>query len=137
MVLLLLVAALGLHRYQRQAAGSFERWAFRAFLAGQVLLVCGTIVEYYTPYLDAGFMFLTLPGVLITVVGGLLWGIAIARNPLVPAAPAWLLALGYLPGVFVLIALLGHIPIALSFVMLAWVLLGRHLVRADPVAAGV
>lgn len=126
---LMLVGALALHRRQRRAERRFERWAFRAFAVAATLLVLGALMEYYTPFLEEAFLILALPGLALTLVTGLTFGIATARAD---AAPAWqglLLAVGFLPGVPLLVALLGHIPIGMSLVAVAWILIGVHLLR--------
>lgn len=124
---LMLIGALALHQRQRGAERRFERWAFRAFAAAATLLVVGALIEYYTPFLGQAFLFLALPGLALTLVTGLLFGIATARAGAVPTWQGVLLAVAFLPGVPVLVALLGHIPIGMSLVAVAWILIGLRL----------
>ncbi len=128
--ILLVGALLGLvamHRLQPRPESTFERWAFRVFAVGYALLGAGSIAEYYTPFLEQAFMFITLPGTLITLVGGVLFGIASSRRKIIRPALAIFLALSFLPGVPVLVAILGHIPIAFSLVMLGLITAGLSL----------
>lgn len=128
---LMLVGAIALHRRQRQPARRFERWTFRAFAVAATLLVLGALMEYYTPFLDEAFLFVALPGLALTLVTGLLFGIFAARADAVPKWQGVLLAVAFLPGVPLLVALLGHIPIAMSLVAVAWIFIGFHLLRTS------
>lgn len=88
-------------------------------------------MEYYTPFLDEAFLFVALPGLALTLVTGLLFGISAARADAVPKWQGVLLAVAFLPGVPLLVALLGHIPIAMSLVAVAWIFIGFHLLRTS------
>ena len=107
-VLGLALGLVALWRRRRDEAQGLERWGFRVALVGYALLVVGFFTEYWTPYLDFGFMAFTGPGILITLIGSTLLGIALVRGRSVPRLPAWLLALA-IPLVRVTTALLGHL----------------------------
>ena len=126
---LMLVGAVALHRRQRRPERRFERWAFRAFAVAATLLVCGVLLEYYTPFLEEAFLILALPGLALTLITGLLFGIATARADAVPTWQGALLAVAFLPGMPLLVALLGHIPIGMSLVAVAWIVIGLQLLR--------
>ena len=128
---LMLAGAIALHRRQRRPERRLERWTFRAYAVAATLLVLGALMEYYTPFLDEAFLVLALPGLALTLIAGLLFGISTARAD---AAPKWqgvLLAVAFLPGVPLLVALLGHIPIGMSLIAVAWILIGFQVLRTS------
>ncbi|MEX0851031.1 MAG: hypothetical protein WD015_05960 [Gaiellaceae bacterium] len=118
------VLALWLRR--RDQMGRLEHWAFRVALVGYSLVLVGFFVEYWTPYLDFGFNAFTEPGMLVTLIGSTLLGIAFLRQSAVPRFAAWLLALS-IPLVFGITALLGHLSAGLIPLDLVWILLGLWL----------
>ena len=144
LVLMLIPGALELHRRQRADERRFERWSFRAFLVGAILLSAGAILEYFTPFTDEIFLVLAIPGLILTLVTGTVWGVVTARAKSIPMWLGVLLALSFLPGMPLLVALLGHIPIGMSLNAAAWILIGTRLLRtraeaqsgAAPAAAG-
>jgi hypothetical protein len=46
--------------------------------------------DYYTPWIDQSFLLLTIPGLLISLVGSTMLGIALLRNRYRPRTTAWL-----------------------------------------------
>lgn len=135
LLVLMLLGAIALHRRQARAERRFERWAFRAFAVGATLLSAGALLEYYTPFLDTIFMFVALPGLFLTLITGTLFGIATARADAVPTWVGVLLAVAFLPGMPLLVAMLGHIPIGTSLLAIAWILVATRLRRSElPVA---
>jgi len=85
-------------RRRRQPSG-FERWAWRIALTGYVWACVSVFGDYWTQWtgtpnalLDLSFL-VGLPGLLVTLVGSTLLGIALLRNGLRPRAAAWLLTL--------------------------------------------
>ena len=85
-------------RRRRQPSG-FERWAWRIALTGYVWACVSVLGDYWTQWtgtpnalLDLSFL-VGLPGLLLTLVGSTLLGIALLRNGLRPRAAAWLLTL--------------------------------------------
>jgi hypothetical protein len=128
---LMLLGAIALHRRQRAPERRFERWAFRAFATAATLLCIGAALEYYTPFLEEMFMLVALPGLGLTLLTALPFGIATARARVVPAWLGIMLGLSFLPGLPLLVILLGHIPIGMSLVAISWLLVGARLRRSD------
>lgn len=130
----LLVGALiglwGLHWRQRREEARFERWAFRLFAVGYTLLAVGATTEYYTPFLEEAFLFIAIPGLLLTLVGGLIFGIASSRVRVISPPLALFLAFSFLPGVPLFVATLGHIPIGFTPVMIALIAVGLMVERS-------
>lgn len=132
LVLMLIPGAVALHSRQRGRAARFERWSFRAFALAATLLSLGVILEYYTPFTDQVFLAVALPGLALTLLTGTFFGIATARAGAIPTWLGVLLALSFLPGVPLSVALLGHIPIGFSANAIAWILIGIRLLRNSP-----
>lgn len=124
-----LLGLVALHRKQRGDEARFERWAFRVFATGFVLLAVGAITEYYSPFLEEAFIFIAIPGLLITLIGGTLLGFASSGRRVIPKSLAIFLALSFIPGVPLMVALLGHIPVGFSLVSVALILVGLRLLR--------
>ena len=118
------VFALWLRR--RGQTRGLERWSFRIAMVGYSLVVLGFFTEYWTPYLDFGFNAFTGPGMLVTLIGSTLLGIAFLRERAGPRLAAWLLALS-IPLVFAITVLVGHLSAGLVPLDLAWIVLGSWL----------
>lgn len=125
-----LLGLLALHWRQRRQEARFERWSFRLFAAGYTLLGVGAITEYYTPFLEEAFMFIAIPGLLLTLVGGLVFGIASSRVKVISPPLALFLAFSFLPGVPVLVTVLGHIPLGFSLIAIALIAVGLRLSKS-------
>ena len=106
-VLGLLLGLAGLWSRRRSEAKGLERWAYRMAFVGYSLLVVGTFVEYWTPYLDFGFRAFSGPGFLVSVLASTLLGIALLRRRAAPRLAGWLLALA-IPLLLAVTALFGH-----------------------------
>jgi hypothetical protein len=84
-------------RRRRRPAG-FEKWAWRVALTGYVWACFGVFGEYWTQlgsynaFFEPAFL-ITVPGLLIMLIGSTLLGIALIRNGSTPKFPAWLLTL--------------------------------------------
>ena len=85
-------------RRRRQPSG-LEKWAWRIALTGYVWACVSVLGDYWTQWsgtpnalLDLSFL-VGLPGLLLTLVGSTLLGIALLRNGLRPRSAAWLLTL--------------------------------------------
>ena len=85
-------------RRRREPAG-FEKWAWRIALTGYVWACVSVFGDYWTQWtgtpnalLDRSFL-VGLPGLLLTLVGSTLLGIALLRNGIRPRSAAWLLTL--------------------------------------------
>ncbi len=125
-VLGFLCGLIALRTHRGSAPRGLERWGFRVAFVGYPLVVLGTIVEYFTPYLDFGFMAFTGPGFLLTLIGSTLLGVALLRTRAAPRVPAILLA-ACVPLTLVLVGLLGHLSAGLLPLDLAWIGLGAWL----------
>ena len=119
---------------RRGIAQRLEGWAFRIALVGYPLLLLGTVVEYWTPYLDFGFIAFSAPGLLLALIGSTLLGIAFLRQNAVARAGSWLLALS-IPLVLGMTALVGHLSGGLLPLDLAWTVLGLWLWSSRPRSA--
>ena len=85
-------------RRRREPAG-FEKWAWRIALTGYVWACVAVLGDYWTQWtgttnalLDLSFL-VGIPGLLLTLVGSTLLGIALLRNGIRPRSAAWLLTL--------------------------------------------
>jgi hypothetical protein len=107
-----------------------ERWGWRIALAGYGLIAAGSFVSYWTPYVDAGFVALTLPGQLLSTIGNTLLGIALLRAHARPRLTWWLLALD-LP-LMVALTTVGSMATGVFPLALAWAAAGWHLFRSQP-----
>ena len=88
--------------------------------------------EYWTPWLDESFVLLGVPGLLISLVGSTLLGIALLRRGFRPRATGWLLAL-WLPAVVAISAVMAFGG-ALVPMVWAWALAGRACPTATATA---
>ena len=105
-----------------------ELWGLRVAAVGYPLLLAGIFVEYWTPYLEVGFVALSLPGVFLTLAGSTLLGIGQLRAGQPPRVAAWLLSLSF-PIAIATTALIGHLVAGLAVLDVAWILLGLRLAR--------
>lgn len=140
-VLGFLAGLVAVHIHQAGSGLRLERWAFRVALIGNVLMLAGAFGEYYTGALELSFLFLSLPGILIYLLGISLFGIGIHRADTVLRAGAWLLIVGGFPGLPVLTYfVVGHFSGGILLLDIAWIVLGRALwtgVRASRTAEPV
>jgi glucose uptake protein GlcU len=90
------LCALAVHARRRPSG--FEKWAWRVALTGYVWASAGVFCDYWTQlrgyngFFDTAFL-ITIPGLLLTLLGSTLLGIALLRRRLTPKLPAWLLTL--------------------------------------------
>ena len=134
-ILGLVLGFLALWARRAGQAQGVERWGFRIGLVGYPLALLGAVVEYWTPYLDFGFLAFSAPGVLLTLIGSTVLGIALLRRRAASRFGAWLLALA-LPLTLVLTGLIGHLSGGLVGLDLAWIVLGAWLGRGIAPDAG-
>ncbi len=133
----LLFGLLGLRAWRGERAGRLERWGYRLSLVGFLLNLPGNVLDYWVPgnsstgefggVGDWGFLFGTVLGLLLLIVGSVLLGVALLRAG-EARLPAWLLVLA-LPGA-VLLGLLGFSNAPANPMLwygFAWLLLGHFL----------
>ena len=84
----------------RRTPYGFEKWAWRVALTGYVGACAGTFLDYWTQwstynvFFDIAFL-VTLPALLLTLVGSTLLGIALLRRGVRPRLGVWLLILTF------------------------------------------
>jgi len=123
------VAGLFAVRAQRaSSARGAELWGLRVGVIGYPLLLVGILVEYWTSYLEFGFFALSVPGVLLTLIGSSLLGVGRLRSGQPPRVAAWLLALS-IPIAVATTATIGHLVAGLAVLDVAWILIGLRLAR--------
>src|SRR4051794_6199448 len=117
--------------YRRRRPVRFEKWAWRIALTGYAGATVSTFAEYWTQWtgvnqglLDAVFL-VTMPFLLLTMLGSTLLGVALLRGRMRPAAPAWLLALT-IPALVAVstVTSLGNVMLPIAF---AFGILGRRI----------
>lgn len=118
---------------RRRTPAGFEKWAWRITLPAYVWATLAVAADYWTQwgatpnaFFDVA-SFITLPGLLLALLGSTLLGSAFLRSGMRPRTPAWLLVL--------------QIPLAVGIVqvtsmgsaalptMFAFAILGRHIAR--------
>ncbi|HEX3003983.1 MAG TPA: hypothetical protein VHO27_07215 [Angustibacter sp.] len=125
-------------RRRRRPTG-FEKVAWGVALTGYVLVCVGVFLDYYTQWTSylpdavAGPMFAeTVLGLLLSLIGSTLLGIALLRRGGVARGPAWLLALTIPLAVGVLqVTSMGSATLPIMFAF-GW--LGRDLAAEQPYA---
>lgn len=122
-VLAAATAAAFLVRRHRTPTG-LELWGWRIALPGYVLATVSVAGEYWTPWLDESFVVLAIPGMLISVAGSTVLGIALLRRRFRPRTTSWLLAL-WLPAV-VLLSTVMSLGAAVLPMAWAWALAARR-----------
>ena len=121
-------------RARRRPQG-FERWAWRIALVGYCWAVVSVFGDYWTQWtgttnvlLEISFV-LGLPGLLLTLLGSSLLGIALVRNGFRPRVSAWLLAATFpLALVITEVTSMGSVVLPIMFGF-GWA--GRRLLVAD------
>jgi hypothetical protein len=125
---------------RRAESGRFERWSWRIALAGYGLASIGLSAAFVVLVGDPtgdgealNFVFLALmfPGMLLSVIGSTVLGIALLRARYAPKLTAWLLALA-LPLMLVGSDVLGHNSLGMVPLFVAWAATGWQLSRVEP-----
>jgi hypothetical protein len=78
--------------YRRRRPAGFEKWAWRITLTGYVIATVAVFGDYYTPWIDQAFL-ITVPALLLSLVGSTVLGIALLRSHFRPRVTPWLLVL--------------------------------------------
>jgi len=85
--------------YQRRRPRGFEKFAWRFALLAYTWACVAVLVTYWTQWthttslLDLAFLWLDIPGVLLTMIGSTMLGITLLRHGFRPRTTGWLLAL--------------------------------------------
>jgi hypothetical protein len=72
------LCALVVYRARRPAG--YENWVWRIALVGYALATLSTVGDYYTPWTDASFVVLGLPGLALTALGSTALGVLLLRR---------------------------------------------------------
>jgi hypothetical protein len=117
---------------RRRSPYGFEKWAWRIALTGYVWACLSVLGDYWLqwgttakePLLTIAFV-AGIPGILLSMIGSSLLGVALLRRGFRPLASAWLLTLAF-PLMFVIssVTSLGSIALPIAF---AFGLAGRRL----------
>jgi hypothetical protein len=116
-------------RSGRQPRGA-ERWGWRIALAGYVIATVSVLGDYYTPWMDQSFLFVGIPGIVTSVLGSAVLGVALLRYGFRPRVTAWLLA-AWLP-LFAALSSVIAMGAGLLPMLWAWGLAGLILTRSVP-----
>ena len=111
--LAVLLCAMAVKRRRTPTGG--ETWGWRLLLTGLVGLTVGVTGSYWTPLLDE-FFAVTIPFLLVGVIGGTTLGVSLLRRGFRPRAAAMLLAL-WLP---LLVLLSGLIAMGAAMLPVVW-----------------
>ena len=122
------VGLYGLRAVRGGYARGAEKWGARVATIGYPLLLLGALVEYWGPedWLDPAFMFLSGPGIVLSLVGSTVLGIGMIRRGIGPRLGRWLMALSF-PLLILFTALWGHLPMGLIPLDVAWIAIGWAL----------
>lgn len=113
--------------HARRNAAGFEKWAWRVALTGYVIATVSVFGDYYTPWLEESFLFVGIPGLLLTTLGSTALGIALLRNKFRPRTTGWLLA-AFIP-LFLAISEVTSLGNAILPVIWGWAIAGRRITR--------
>lgn len=130
-----LLCALAVRR-TRSAPRGAEKWGWRIALPGYGLALVGIVAAFFTLIpgdsgsgaVNAVFLGLMVPGMLITTIGSTVLGIGLLRAGYAPRLAAWLLALA-LPFQLVGTGVVGHNSVGMVPLFVAWGVAGLALAR--------
>jgi hypothetical protein len=119
--------------------GRLERSGWWIALTGYGLTAAGLVAMFFALVggdpmakpVDPIFMALMVPGMLISVIGSTVLGIALLRARYAPKPTAWLLALAF-PLMLAGSIVAGHNSVGLVPLFVAWAAAGWHLWRVAP-----
>jgi hypothetical protein len=123
-------AALLVYRDRRPHGG--ERWVWRTLFTGYTLAGLGVFGSYWTPWLDESFMFVAMPGLLLTVLGSTVLGVVLLAKRFRPVLTAVLLV-GFVPW-FILVTQVTSMGSALLTTAFAWAYAAHRLAPEPHVA---
>ncbi len=125
--------------YRRRQPGGLEKWVWRFALTGYVIACVGVLLDYWTQWTGdyngdgiEGLLFtlgwvISLPGMLLTLLGSTALGITLLLKGFRPALAAWLLA-AIIPLAVAILQVTSMGNAALP-VMFAFAILGRRIAR--------
>lgn len=120
--------------HRLRAPQGFEKWAWRVALTGYVASTIACFLDYWTQWTAYNVFIeialaISIPAMVLELVGSTLLGIALLRQRFRPRAVPWLLV-AYLPFAIAItyVTSLGNVGL---LVLLAFGLLGRRIAR-DP-----
>lgn len=122
-----LLSALAIYRTRPAGTTRPERWGWRVALVGYTIFFLGGVLAGVT-MLFAGvessltnvwFLALMFPGMLISLIGSTMLGVALIRARFSPRATAWVLALA-IPLAIMGSIVLGHNSFAIVPLFVAW-----------------
>lgn len=122
-----LACALAVRSRRPERTGWAERWGWRITLASYALMTVCMFVIYWTQRVDEGYMVLLL-GMLGTVFGHVLLGVALIRRRFRPRLTAWVLATE--PVTSIALVAFSTQAIGMWPMMLAWGAAGWSLWRS-------
>lgn len=133
----ILVGALAVRARRPRPFGRLERWGWRLALIGYTLFTLGLATVSLlalgdlgmTGVVDIAFVSMMIPGLLVSLIGSTVLGIALLRNRYRPPVTGWLLALSFPAWILGSVAL-GHNSIGLLALFVAWGASGLVLWRA-------
>ena len=111
-----------------------ERWGWRLTLTAYVMTATGLFFTYWIANLDAVYLFVTLPSMLISLFGHILLALGLLRTDFRPRLGAILLLLEF-PLSVALVAVstqaLGMWPMMFAWGVIGWSLWRRDLLSGD------
>jgi hypothetical protein len=132
----ILCAVVALHRND-SSDSRLSRWAPRVALTTFGLTTLGVAGEYWTPWTDQVFLFVSVPSLLLIVLSSPLLVAWLLRRQLGSLLGAWMVALT-LPGIVGLTILGGHLGFAIIWLSMSWALHGHALLaRSAGSSSGV
>lgn len=103
-------------RKQRGDVHGAEKWGWRIAVPGFILLTAAMLGEFWSPWLEESFALLAVPGLLVSMIGCTVLGIALLRRGFRPRTSAVLLA-GFIP---LVLGLSDLISLGAPLVALVW-----------------
>jgi hypothetical protein len=115
--------------YRHRRPAGFERWTWRFALTGYAVATLSVLGEYYTPWTDEAFVFVALPGLLLTALASTLLGVTLLVKRFRPRLTAFLLV-GFIPLVIGIteVTSMGSAVLPLAW---GWAYAAHRVVRAQ------
>ncbi|WP_332662436.1 hypothetical protein [Aeromicrobium sp.] len=120
------LCAVVVHRHRRPAG--FERWVWRITLAGYTLTTVSVVGDYFTPWTEASFIVLGMPGLALTALGSTTLGVLLLKRGYRPRILGIALV-AFIPCVLLIteITSMGNIILPITF---AWTYAASRVVQA-------